>query len=192
MHALEISENRFFPIVPILFEQMLPVLRRRSLGERPVKRPNRAFDVRTNALVCGINVAERGGVEKNSVPGGLRTSGVGEAFKRKVRRQPRGVYEIPQAREALDKVRGQKSRRSKNDKVRLVFRVACENADAAICRSDAMNHRAGANIPANPLQEAASDPTVSFGPRERALLFRFPRREIMDTGPRGSIFGESS
>src|SRR5690242_1251024 len=128
MHALEIAENRFFPIVPIPFEQKLPVLRRHSLGERPVKRPDRAFDVRTNALVCGIYVSERGRVEKNSVPGGLRTSGVGKAFKREVRRQPWGVYEIPQAREAIDKVRGEKSRRGKNDKVRLVFRVACEDA----------------------------------------------------------------
>ena len=77
--ALEIVENGFLPIVPVLLEKQLAILRGSAVGERPVKRPDGAIHVRAQALVRGVDVAERGRVEEDVVPGGLGAAGIGES-----------------------------------------------------------------------------------------------------------------
>ncbi len=57
--ALEVVEDGFFPVGPVFLEEKLAVLRRRAFGESPVKRPDGAVHVRAQALVHGVDVAER-------------------------------------------------------------------------------------------------------------------------------------
>src|SRR4029077_9721475 len=79
---------------------------------------------------------------------------------------------------------------SENEKFRLKFALAGEDAEACFCFRDAMNHFVGANIFAEALEKSAGDPAIAFGPRERAFLFGFARRKIVDASPGGSISGE--
>ncbi len=57
--ALEVVENGFFPVSPIFIEEKLAVLRGRAFGEGPVKGPDGVVDVSAEALVHGIDVAQR-------------------------------------------------------------------------------------------------------------------------------------
>ena len=57
--ALEVVENGFFPVGPISFEKNLAVLRRRAFGESPIESPDGAVHVRAQALMHGVDVAER-------------------------------------------------------------------------------------------------------------------------------------
>jgi hypothetical protein len=65
-----------------------------AVGEGPVKRPDGAVDVGAEALVHGIDVAERRRVEKDGVPCGLRAPRIGEAFESEIGGEPRRVNEI--------------------------------------------------------------------------------------------------
>ena len=60
--ALEVMENRFLPIAPILIEKELAVLSGSAIGKGPIKSPDGAVDVGAKTLVCGVDVAEGGGV----------------------------------------------------------------------------------------------------------------------------------
>ena len=79
--ALEIVEDGFLPVSPIFFEEELAVLRGGSVGQRPIKGPDSAVDVGAEGLVCGVDVAEGGRVEKDGVPSGLGAAGIGETFE---------------------------------------------------------------------------------------------------------------
>ena len=93
-------------------------------------------------------------------------------------------------RESLDKIGSKKCGGGEDYEFGLEFSVAGEDADAAFCFRDAMDHLIGADIFTNAFEEAPSDPPVAFGPGERSFFFGFPRREIVDAGPRGSVLGE--
>ena len=72
----------------------------------------------------------------------------------------------------------------------MKFGVAGEDADAAFCFGDAMDHLIRADIFADAFEKAARDPAVAFGPGERAFFFGFAGGEIVDAGPGGGVFGE--
>src|SRR5208282_3385396 len=128
--AFEVAENGLLPIVPIFIEEKLAVLHGNAFGESPIKGPDGAADVGAQTLVSGIDVAKRGRVEKDCIPGGLRTAGVGNALECEVGSEPRGINEIAEGWKTLDEIRGKECRRGEDEKFSLKFGVACEDADA--------------------------------------------------------------
>ena len=100
--ALEIVENGFPPVVPILFEEKLAILRGSAVDEGPIECPDGAVNVRAKTLVCGVHVAERGRVEENGVPRGFGTTRIGEAFEREIGSEPGGIGEIVEAGKTID------------------------------------------------------------------------------------------
>src|ERR1700752_2212989 len=84
MDALEVVENGFLPIGPVLIEKELAVLRGGAFGKSPVKSPDGAVHVGAQALMHGINIAERGGIQENRVPGWLGASGIRVALEREI------------------------------------------------------------------------------------------------------------
>ena len=68
MDALEVAENGFLPIVPIFIEQELTILRGSAFGESPIKRPDGAVDMRAEALMRGVDVAERRASQRKRCP----------------------------------------------------------------------------------------------------------------------------
>ena len=185
-------ENGLLPVGPIFFKEKPAVLRGGAFGEGPVKSPDGAVDVGAQALVHGVNVAERRGVEEDRVPGRLDAAGVGIAFEREVGGEPWGIGEIVERGKILEKIRSEERGRGKDDEFGLEFDVARKNACATARLCDAVHHLAGANICANAFEEAAGNPAIAFGPGERAFFLRLAGREIMDAGPGGSVAREGS
>src|SRR5580692_486669 len=188
--ALEVAENSLFPVVPIPVEQQLAVFGGRAFGESPVKRPHRAVDVGAQALVHGVDVAERRRIEKDGVPGGLRATGIRKALESQIGGKPRRVDEIVEAGKPFDEIGSEKSGCGENYEIGQKSGVAGEDADAAFCFRDAMDHLIDTDVFADPFQKAAGDPAIAFGPSERAFFFHFAGREIVDAGPGGSVPGE--
>src|SRR5580765_7629101 len=89
---------------------------------------------------------------------------------------------------AIHEVRGKECGRGEDEKFRLKFGVAGEDAEAPFRFHNAMSHFVGANIFSDALEKAAGNPTVSLGPGERAFLLSLTRRKIVDAGPGGSVF----
>ncbi len=131
VHALEVVENGFLPISPILFEEELAVLRRRSFGESPVKCPHGAVHIATQALVHGIDVTECGRIKEDGVPGRLGAAGFGIAIERKIGSEPGGIDKITEAGKILEKIWREKRGCGKNDEFSLKLGVAGEDACAA-------------------------------------------------------------
>ena len=95
--ALEVVKNGFFPVGPVFFKKQLAILRRGAFGESPVKRPDGAVHVGAHALVHGINVAQRGRIEEDGVPGRLSAAGFGIAIEREVGGEPWGIDKVVKA-----------------------------------------------------------------------------------------------
>src|SRR6266567_523262 len=181
--TFEVVQDGLLPVGPIFFEEKLAILRGGAFGESPVKSPDGAVDVGAQALVHGVNVAERGGIEEDGVPGGLGATGIGIAVKRKVGGQPGRINKIAQAWEIFQEVRREKRGGGENDKFGLKLSFAGEDADTAAGLCDLVHHLTSANVLADALKEAPGDPAVAFGPGERAFFLRLAGREIMDSGP---------
>src|SRR5579859_1053647 len=60
--ALEVVENGLLPIIPVLVEKELAILRGSAVDKRPVKSPDGSINVRAQALMSGVDVAEGGRV----------------------------------------------------------------------------------------------------------------------------------
>jgi len=160
----EVVENGFLPIGPIFFEEKLAVLRGGAFGESPVKSPDGAVDVGTQALVHGVDVAERGRVEKDGVPGRFGAAGFGIAIEGEVGGEPGGIDEIAEARKILEKIRGKKGGGGEDDKFGLKFGFPREDACATARLRDAVNHLAGVDVRADAFEEPARDPAIAFRP----------------------------
>ena len=135
----------------------------------------------------GVDVAKRGRIEEHSIPRGLGATGIGIAVKRKVGGQPGRINKIAQAWEIFQEVRREKRGGRENDKFGLKLSFAGEDADTAAGLCDLVHHLTSANVLADALKEAAGDPAVAFGPCERAFFLGLAGREIMDSGPSGSV-----
>src|SRR5205807_508615 len=167
-------------VSPIFFEEELPILSRSAFSESPVKGPDGAVDVRTQALVHGVNVAERGGIEKDGVPGWLGAAGFGIAVESQVGGEPGGIDEIAEVGKILEKIRSEERGGGEDDEFASEFSVACEDANAAERLGNAMNHLTRADVRADALEEAAGDPAVTFGPGERTFFVGLAGRKIVD------------
>src|SRR5580692_3881808 len=188
--ALEVVEDGFLPIVPILIEKELAVLLGGAIGESPIKSPDGAIDVCAKTLVGSVDVAQRGGIEKDGAPGGFRAAGIGETLEREIGGKPGGVDEIVETWKTFDQIRSEECWRGEDYEFGLEFGVAGENADAAFGFGDAVDHLICADVFAYSFEETSRDPAVSFGPGERAFFFGFAGREIVDSSPGGGVFGE--
>src|SRR6266700_7949095 len=142
------------------------------------------------ALMHGVDVAKRGRIEEHSIPRGLGATGIGIAVKRKVGSQPGGINKIAQAWEIFQEVRREKRGGGENDKFGLKLSFAGKDADATARLRDLVHHLTSANVLADALEEAPGNPAVAFGPCERAFFLGLAGREIMDSGPRGSVARE--
>src|SRR5438128_641002 len=138
----------------------------------------------------GVDVAKRGRIEEHSIPRGLGATGIGIAVKRKVGGQPGRINKIAQAWEIFQEVRREKRGGRENDKFGLKLSFAGEDADTAAGLCDLVHHLTSANVLADALKEAAGDPAVAFRPGERAFFLGLAGREIMDSGPSGSVARE--
>ena len=188
--ALEVVEDGFFPVGPVFLEEKLAVLRRRAFGESPVKRPDGAVHVGTEALVHGVHVAKRGGIEEDGVPGRIGAAGFWIAIEGEIGGEPRGIDKIVEARKIFEEIRRKEGGRGEDDEFGLKLGVAGEDADAAARLGDAVDHLAGADVCADAFEEAASNPAVAFGPGERAFFLGLAGRKIVNAGPGGSAARE--
>src|SRR5713101_2867591 len=127
VHALEVVENGFLPIGPILFEEKLAVLRGRSFGESPVKRPNGAVHIGTQALVNCVNVAERWRIKEDGVPGRLAATGFGITVESEVGGEPGRIDKIVETGKIFQKIWREECGCGKNDEFGLKLGVAGED-----------------------------------------------------------------
>src|SRR6266478_6394085 len=192
VNALEVAENGFLPVSPIFFEQKLAILRGSAFGEGPVERPHGAVDVGAQALVHGVDITQRGGIEKDGVPGGFGAARVRIAIESEVGGKPGGIDEIVKPGKLFEKIRSKERGRGEDDEFGLEFGVAGKDACATASLRDAVDHLSRANVCAETLEEAARDPAIAFGPGERAFFLGLTGRKIMDTGPSGSVACESA
>src|SRR6516164_10532056 len=83
MHAFEVPQNSFLPVIPIVMQQELAVLGSRPLRERPIEGPNCAVNVRAQTLVGRIHVAKSRGLHEYTVPGRIAAVSRWKAFQGK-------------------------------------------------------------------------------------------------------------
>jgi hypothetical protein len=129
--ALEIVENGFLPVRPIFFEKQAAILGGVAFGERPVKGPDGFVDERADGLVCGVDVAEGGRVEEDSVPGKLGAARIGEVVEREIGGEPGGISEIAERLEIFDEVGGEESWRGEDYEIGFELGVGGGDGETA-------------------------------------------------------------
>ena len=140
VNALEVVEDGFLPVGPIFFKEQLAVLCGDAFGKSPVERPDGAVHMGTEALVHGVHVAKRGGIEEDGVPGRIGAAGIWIAIEGEIGGEPRGIDKIVERGEIFQKIRSEKSRGGEDDELGLKFGVAGENADTMGRLDDAVDH----------------------------------------------------
>src|SRR5437879_13456792 len=87
----------------------------------------------------------------------------------------------------VEEIGGEERGRGEDDEFGLKFGIAHKDARASASLGDAVDHLTGANVCAETLEEAASNPAIAFGPGERAFFLGLAGRKIMEASPGGSV-----
>src|SRR5580658_8600643 len=190
MNALQVPKNRFLPIVPVLLQQHLPILRWSSVGQSPIKRPYSAINVSAHTLMRGIDVTQCRRIHENGVPRWLRALRIWNSFESQIRGYPGGIIKRLKPRKILQKIGRKKSWGGKDSVVGLKFRVAGKYAHFIFGLCNPMDQLAGSNMISDNLKQTTRNPTVAFGPCQRALLLLFTRSEVVNTRPGRRVFGQ--
>src|SRR5271154_6513944 len=147
VYAFEIVKDGFLPVAPVSFKEELAVLLGGAFNESPIKGPDGALDVRAEALVGGVDVAERRRIEENGVPCRLGAARVGKTFESEFGGEPGGIDEIAEGRpEILNEIPSEKGGSGEDGEVGAKFGVAREDLHAAGSLRNAMDHLISANI----------------------------------------------